>query len=144
MNEYNKTAFRLELGRLAVSVILLAYAIVKSAFMNWDIFKPNMETMNIYAGFLLGAIWIVFAIKNIWDYKMHNKITHWIDERNLGIMNKALVYGGVVTWFTVFLTALFYHTFNDASVLLFSIKSISLMLLPGTIVFIFAFVALKK
>jgi len=137
--KYDKYLIRFYVCLLMLAFVSIAWSIAKSYLIKWNIFTINIITLNIYIGLIVGIYFIYFCFKEFLYYKKYGKLIHGYDERNARVVSSAIRNAGLVIIILLLGASYYYSLFNDFNVLLFSVNSISYLLLVSGIVFFISF-----
>ncbi len=138
-NKYDKSVTVFYGFILLLTVISFSWAVAKAYSINWDIFKINSITLNIYVGLLVGLYFTYFLLKELMYFRKHKKIIHGYDERNAEVVSNSLRNAGSIIILILIGASYYFSLFHDTSALLFSVRSISYVLVIGIITFFISF-----
>lgn len=144
MSKYDRMMVWFEASVLVLGVLLVAWSVIKTVLVNWNLLSASITTLTIYINFLVGLYFIYFALKDFAHYRKHGRIEHGFDERNVKIFANSWRNAAAAFVLVVFGVILYYELFYETTVPLFSIRSASWAFVPATLVFFASYFYYRK
>ena len=122
-------------GVFVIGLLTLIWAVAKSMIVEWNIFKLNWLTLNIWGGLLVGLYLVQKSLREIKYYHKHKTMRYGHDERNWKILTFSLRNVGLGIMVTMCLVYMAFSLYNYFDKPIFSLISLNFLELAGVIIF---------
>ena len=136
MRNNDKVLYAFFWGLFVIGLLTLIWAGFKSMIVEWNIFRLDWLTLNIWGSFLAGLYLVQKSLKEIRYYHKHKTMRYGHDERNWKILTFSLRNVGLGIMVTMYLVYMTFSLYNNFDKSIFSLTSLNLLEAAGLIIFL--------